>query len=138
MRITCKSLDVACLSGLVVLAVGGGVLAVRSAGGHAKRMESRNESVEARIGQLREAQLALSRLDRALRANRSALDALRRRLPESEAMGGFLSNLGRIQFRTHSWSLWLYEIKMSYFGSLIRTLARCTVQRQAGRKEPGS
>lgn len=99
MKLNAKTLDMACIAGFLVFAVGGSVLALRSARAYAGRVAHRNRSVEERIVELKKAQAVLDRLELALRSNEAALAALRRRLPDSLGVGQFLSSLHAVMTR---------------------------------------
>jgi len=98
-RNSVQTLDLACVAGLVAFALVGGYVTVRSASSTAHRVEQRNQAVEARLAELKRAQAALDQLDVALRANQSALETLRKRLPESQGIGQFLAGLDAMMAR---------------------------------------
>lgn len=99
MNVNLRTLDIACVAGLLALALGGGVIAAKSAGASAGRVERWNAAVRARLEELGEAQSVLAAFDRAVQSNQAALDALRERLPESRSMGDFLSSLDAVARR---------------------------------------
>jgi len=94
-----KTLDAACLGGLLALAIGGSFVVAGIASAEARRIERHNAAIEARSQELKQAQSVLAKLDGALRSNQSALDALRERLPESGEMGRLLSGLDAVARR---------------------------------------
>jgi len=93
MHISIRTLDIACLTGFLALALGGGFLAATSVRAKADRIDRGTKAAEALLGELKRAQDALGRLDGVLKANQTALEALRTRLPESDPIGGFLADL---------------------------------------------
>ena len=60
MRISIKTLDLACVGGLLVLAVGGTGLALKIAGVHAARVERHNGAVEERLAELAQARTEIA------------------------------------------------------------------------------
>ncbi len=93
MYLNIRTLNVACLAGFLALALGGSVTAARSAKAKAARMDRDQKAVEVLLGDLRKAESTLVRLDASLKANQTALETLRQRLPEVEPIGGFLADL---------------------------------------------
>ena len=96
MRIHSRTIDIVCLAGLLVFAAGGAVVSVKSARAQARVLAGRNRVVKACLGELKQAQTVLSRLDAALRTNQAALTVLQKRLPASQKMGEFLAGLDAV------------------------------------------
>ena len=96
MYLSIRTLNIACLTGFLALAIGGGFGVARCAKAKADRIERDKKAVEVlRVG-LNKAQDALVRLDSTLGANQTALDMLRERLLTSEPIGGFLAGLDAV------------------------------------------
>ena len=93
MHLSIRTLNTACLAGFVALAIGGSFVASRSARAKAERMDRDRKTAEVLLGEFKKAQTALGRLDATLKANQTALETLRKRLPESEPIGGFFADL---------------------------------------------
>ena len=93
MQIGLRTIDAACLVGLIALAAGGSVVAVESGHRKADRIARDNQASEARLGDLGKAQSVVDRLDMELKANQATLETLRKRLPESQQIGEFLADL---------------------------------------------
>ena len=94
-----RTIDVACLAGLLALALGGGLAGVRSARTKAESVDRQNKAVEVRLAELKQARSVLGVFDRALRSNQTSLEALRERLPQSRGIGDFLADMDRLMTR---------------------------------------
>lgn len=99
MQITAKTLDIACLSVFVIVAIGGGYLVANSVASQARRTTQHIQNMEGLLWKLGEAERALATVETAVQANQDALEALRKRLPESRDMGEFLSALDEVTKR---------------------------------------
>ena len=100
MRINIRVFDVICLAGLVALAALGSLAAGKIAIARVKSTERKNLAIKAHLEELNKAKGVLGRLNSAIQANEAALTQLRTRLPESQAMGHFLSDLDTLMERS--------------------------------------
>jgi Tfp pilus assembly protein PilO len=99
MKMTTRTLDMACVTGLLALALLGAFWVVKSSQAMAGRVSRHNQAVIQRRGELKTAQAVLGRLDVALKQNENALEELRERLPESHSAGEFLGDLDAVMAR---------------------------------------
>jgi Tfp pilus assembly protein PilO len=100
MRSKKELLDVACLIGLIALVALGSVAAVKLAVAKTKSAAREQRAVVVRLAEINKANAVLERLNAAIGVNEAALTRLRTRLPESQALGNFLTDLDGMMDRS--------------------------------------
>jgi Tfp pilus assembly protein PilO len=100
MYLSIRAINIGCLAGFLALAIGGNFVAARSAKAKADRVDHDVQAAKVLLGEFNKAQSALLRLDATLKANQTALETLRKRLPESDPIGGFLADLDALASKT--------------------------------------
>jgi Tfp pilus assembly protein PilO len=93
LSLSLRVIDGACMAGLVIIALGGSLAATKAIRDKAARIERTNRAVQDLYRENKAAQTALSRLDTALRANRTTLEMLRKGFSGPEPISGFLAEL---------------------------------------------
>ncbi len=99
MRNDTRTLDMVCCAGLIALAIGGTIAALKSVAARADVFDRQREAAEMRLRELNQAQTTLGRLSDVLKVNQTALETLQKRLPESERIGQFLADLDALAGR---------------------------------------